>query len=439
MKHLNLQIMRRRFARSRALFLIPLLAATAACQDESPTLSGDDLFPGGGRPTTLEVIVPAAEFLETLGVYTGFGDRTTFGFQIAANQYEGVLDANTLVRFDFPRRVEYSQDGTSRVDSTFAVRSARLTVLVDSGGTSAGSSTLQVYRLAQPFDAATVTWTLAADTGAGVPWRQPGGTRGPLAGTAVYNPATAGDTVLFQLDSLGAAGLRSDSANGALIRVAETNRRVQLRGVSLTLRVRPSNAVRDTTLEVPVPAEALTFVFTPQPPAAVPGTFQAGGVGASRTVFGVDLDRTVPGCPPPETCAPVPLSEVLLNRVSLLLKPQASPAGFTPLGRVPFTLFTVPEPELGRRAPLGPPANDPLPSSGPVVIAEAGDTLVEIPFTGYARAVLASDSLPTTFALLGELPPQAAGASPRNFGVSVFDAAPRLRIVYTLPIRPRLP
>ena len=439
MKHLNLQIMRRRFARARALFAVPLLVAAAACQDDSPTLSGDDLFPGGGRPTTLEVIVPAAEFLQMLGVYTGFGDRNTFGFQIAANKFGGVLDANTLVRFDFPRRVEYSQDGTSRIDSTFAVRSARLTVLVDSGGTSAGSSTLQVYRLAQPFDEATTTWTLAADTGAGVPWTQPGGTRGPLAGTAVYNPATASDTVVFQLDSLAAAGLRSDSLNGALVRVNETDRRVQFRGVSLVLRVRPSNAVRDTTLEVSVPAEALTFVFTPQPPAGAPGTFQAGGIAASRTVFGVDLERTVPGCAPPESCAPVALSEVLLNRVSILLKPGASPAGFNPLGSIPFTLWTVPEPELGRRAPLGVQVNDALPSTGPLVIAQPGDTLVEIPFTSYARAAVAADSLPTTFALLGEAPPQSAGASPRNFGVSVFDAAPRLRIVYTLPIRPRLP
>ncbi|HEU4456767.1 MAG TPA: hypothetical protein VFR81_27105 [Longimicrobium sp.] len=438
MKHLNLQIMRRRFARPRALFLIPLLAAAAACQDDSPTLTGDDLFPGGGRPTTLEVIVPAAEFLQTLGVYTGFGDRTTFGFQIIANQYGGVLDANTLVRFDFPRTVEYSQDGTSRLDSTFAVRSARLTVLVDSGGTS-GGTTLEVYRLAQRFDAATATWTLAADTGGGVPWTQPGGTRGPLAGTAVYNPATAGDTVFFQLDSLGAAGLRADSLSGALIRAVETDRRVQLRGLSLTLRVRPSNAVRDTTLEVGIPAEALTFVFNPQQPAPAPGTLQAGGVGASRSVFAVDLQRTVPGCPPPESCADVPLSEVLLNRVSLLLKPVASPPGFNPLGSIPITLWTVPEPELGRRAPLGLAVNDPLPSTGPVVTAQPGDTLVEVPFTAYAIAAVAADTLPTTFALLGEAPPLAAGAAPRNFGVSVFDAAPRLRIIYTLPIRPRLP
>jgi len=188
-----------------------------------------------------------------------------------------------------------------------------------------------------------------------------------------------------------------------------------------------------------VPIEALTFVFNPQPPEGAPGTFQAGGVAASRTIFGVDLQRTVPGCPPPESCADVPLSEVLLNRVSILLRPQASPAGFNPLGTIPFTLWTVPEPELGRRAPLGLAINDVLPATGQLVTAQPGDTLVEIPFTAYARAAVAADSLPTTFALLGEAPPQAAGAAPRNFGVSVFDAAPRLRIVYTLPIRPRLP
>ncbi|HYJ79517.1 MAG TPA: hypothetical protein VEW03_07960, partial [Longimicrobiaceae bacterium] len=98
--------MQRRFAPKRALFLTPLLAAAiVACTDESPTLTGDDLFPGGSRPVTLELVVPAAEFLTTLGVYTGFADRYSFPFLVIANQYGGGLQAHALVTLNFPDEI----------------------------------------------------------------------------------------------------------------------------------------------------------------------------------------------------------------------------------------------------------------------------------------------------------------------------------------------
>jgi hypothetical protein len=72
-----------------------------------------------------------------------------------------------------------------------------------------------------------------------------------------------------------------------------------------------------------------------------------------------------------------------------------------------------------------------------VVFLMPGDTLVEIPLTRQAQQQVSSDSLLTSFALLGQ---QTRGnISLRTFGLGRFEPTPRLRIVYTLAARPRLP
>jgi hypothetical protein len=48
-----------------------------------------------------------------------------------------------------------------------------------------------------------------------------------------------------------------------------------------------------------------------------------------------------------------------------------------------------------------------------------------------------SDTLQVNFALLGEV--AGGAASLRTFGLGRYEPTPRLRIVYTLPIRPNLP
>ncbi|HEX8692187.1 MAG TPA: hypothetical protein VF746_07200 [Longimicrobium sp.] len=436
--------MLRSLARPRAFFPLAFLAAAlaaAACQDESPTLSDPGEFPGG-VPVTLEVIVPAAEFLDVLGVHTGFASRNDFAFQLAANQYGGSLNARTLLRFALPDSITFSQDGTTRV-RPFAIRSARLVILADSAASApASGSTLQLYELAQSFHLPTVSWTLAADTApAPVPWTEPGGTRGPLLDQFAYVPGALGDSVTFQIDSVEAARVRADGHPGVLVAAGTPGTRVQFTTAALVVRARPDSAARDTTIELTVDQLQVqrTFVFTPDPPQPA-GTLQAGGIFAARSVFTVDLDRTVPGCPPPQTCAALPLRDVLLNRVSLLFRPLPTPGGFEPLEAVPLTLWTVPDPELGRRAPLGFLALDPVEGLGQLRAFAPGDTLVELPITTYSAAAVRNDSLTTTFALLGEaVPSSSSPAPPRTFGPALFEAAPRLRIVYTLPTRPRLP
>lgn len=430
------------FVRARALLaLLPLLAA-AACKDETPTLSGDPYFPGGSRPVTLEVIVPAAQFLSPAGVFQGYESGRSFDDVVVANQYQGVLNAHAIQDYNVPDTLTYSQGGTTKTDTAYSIRSARLVVLVDSLGSRQGTATtLQAYRVAQAYDSVTATWTLAVDSGSvHTPWAQPGGTRGALLGSAPYVRATS-DTIVVPIDTAAARALRPDSASGIILATQQAGTRLQIAQTVLRLDLKPSNADRDTTITINVQATANFFIFDPQP--ALPaGSFAAGGVLAARTLFGVNFDQPLPGCAAPATCAPVSLKDVDLNRVSLLLKPLASPAGFDPLEPVDLTLWTVTEPALGQRAPLGHLALDPqVPgnASTQYAVFTPGDTLVELPLTLQAQNLVAADSaLQLNFALLGELPPVGTFAA-RTFGMARFDAQPRLRFVYTLHTRPVLP
>ena len=428
--------MRSRSVRLRALAaVLPLLAAVAACQDEPPTLTGDEFFPGGGRPVTLEVILPASEFLQTRAVYTGYTNQNSAGFLVLANRFSDTLNANGLLRFEsFPTEVSYTQDGASRLED-YAARNADLIVEFDTSASARpGAVTLQLYELAQAFDPGSATWELAVDTtGQRTPWTQAGGTRGPLVAQATL-PATGADSVVFALDSALVNRLRAKTSPGLLLTIAQTETRLQVAAIRMVARVRPIAPVRDTTLTLTVPSGPQTFVFTPNPPQPA-GTFQVGGLFSARTLFDLDLEREVPGCPTGETCAPVALGDVELNRVSLLLRPLPTPAGYDLLERLPLTLRTVAEPELGFRAPLGPNILDPV-DDAQVVVQNRTDTVVEVPITFYARQVARGDTtLPTTLALLAE----SATGGVVTFGLGVYEPTPRLRIVYTLPVRPRLP
>lgn len=431
-----------RSPRSRACLAATLaLAAAAACKDQTPTLTGDPYFPGGSRPVTLEVILPASQYLQTLGVYTGYASRAGFPYLVVANQYGGSLNAHSLLRLPFSKTATFSQGGQTRNDTAYTVRSARLVLKVDSAASDRRASTsLQLYRQTQEYDPASATWTLAVDTGSvHTPWAQPGGTKGALLSETDY-VRSSGDSAVFSLDSATVSTIRADSLTGVLLQAAEPNSRVQIRSATLRATVRPSNAERDTTITLdvtPTPGPG-TLLYTPEPPTPA-NTFQAGGILAARSIFQVDFSQPLPGCQPPTTCAAVSLKDVQVNRVSLLLRPLAVPNGFAELGPLPLTLWTVPEPELGRRAPLGQLAIDAFTSLGPVTYQLPGDTLVELPITALAVNSATADSTTVrTLALLGEAPPS-SGAAPRTFGLGLFEPNPRLRIVYTLPIRPRLP
>ena len=451
--------MLRRIGPCRTFLLAALVLGLAACDDESPTLSGTDIF--GGNSPTREVIVPAGGAFRPLGVFTGYSGPSGVVYSVVANRFAGELSANALYRSAgaFPRSVTFTQDNVNRTDTLPRFVSGELVVRVDSALSTAGPVTLQIFRLAQDWDANTATWELASDTG-GVrtPWQTPGGTRGALLAQADYVLATAGDSVVIPLDSADVAALRDSAGFGFTIGAAQTGARVQIRGApTLRTGVRPSNAVRDTVVQTAIQLETQpsTFVFTPEPPQPA-GLLAAGGIRSARSLFRFELPDSVTGCNAAGgSCTRVALRDVQLNRVSLLLRRAPISAAFAPLDSAIVSLYTITEPELGRRAPLGVPALDQNPlvrfpnASGFLSPQSAaafapGDTLVELNLTAFATSAARGDTVPTDFALLGgplvgipSLRPN--GQIYDTFGLAAFLPEPRLRIVYTLPARSELP
>jgi hypothetical protein len=410
--------------------LLPLLAG---CTDESPLL-GPDRFPPGTAPVTLEVALPASAYLEELGRFTGYTGPANATFFLVANAYEGALHAHTLATFTgFPETVTYPLGGESQTDTAFSYGPGRLVVLVDSLGTLEQAAELEVWEVTQSWDTRSVTWTLAADT-AGVqePWQQPGGTRGARVATASYDPDPAArDSVVFELDAATMQRLAGAELEGLLVRPSTPGARLRLRGMALRAELIP-DARPDTSISANLSA-APTFVFTPEPPQ--PATaWHAGGIRGARTLFRIDNDLQLPGCPATQTCPTVSIRDVNLNRIALRLRPVPVPQGHGPLAPVPLAIRTIDEPELGRFAPLATPVMD---GGLPAVEYTPGDTLVDLPLTQYLELTLTRDELPLTFALLSASLTERPGA-PANFGVAWF-AEPELFVTYTLTARARLP
>ncbi|HEX2209723.1 MAG TPA: hypothetical protein VHG93_18730 [Longimicrobium sp.] len=420
----------------RPRFLFGLLAAlavtVAACSDETPTLSGEGPFPPGSAATTREVILPASSFLRVLGSFSGYSAATDAPYVMVANQYQGELNAHALARFrGFPSTVTYLRDGATRSDSAFTYQDSRLVLGVDTLAAAGRPFTLQVWEAVQRWDQHTATWTMAVDsTGDRVAWTEQGGTRGVLLGQATY-PATGGDSLVVTLPAAAVERLADTASHGVVLTVAETGARVEFSDLLLRVAVRPDSAAPDTTILFTAGTGAdRTTVYTPEQPDAPEGTLAVGGIRSARTLLELDLEQTVPGCEPGETCADVPLNQVQLNQVAILLRPTDVPRGFGALNNVPLALRLVAEPELGRVAPLGQTSLD------QDVTFASGDTVVALGVTSLTNTLLANDSLPRTFALVSEI---SGVDSPPTFGVLFLHPDARLRIVYTLPARRPLP
>ena len=392
-----------------------------ACENRTPTAIDDDLFPGGNRPLTLE-IPSAAESLTVLGRFQGYTGPADADFLLVANRFGGVLDAFGVSRFiDFPGFVNVTVGGANQVDSTFAYLGGEVVVPVDTSASRIvdGPVTLQLRELVRT-GADTVGSRLLSSLRV---------TSGDLA---------ARDSVAFSLDSLAVRRLARDDSPGVVLTATGAPARITLGPLTLRTSVRPSLRA-DTTVAVTVTdaPSARTFVFSPAAPLPSSG-LAAGGIASARTLFRLALPERVPG-PGGTTIA---LDSVTINEAALLLDPQPVPAGFQPLDTVPLLIRRVLEPELGARAPLGDVVQDPVgfgPSGGalfqPVLYVPGASGTVVVPVTQHLRAVAARDStararegLSTTLALLGE--PEVA-----TFGPAFFSM-PRLRLVYTVPVRP---
>jgi hypothetical protein len=420
-------------ARSAGMAAALSLSLLAGCTDDLPTAGGTDRFPDGLAPTTIEVLFTAADVLiGEAAVYDNFADPRTTSYLLAAEDFDGELDAHVLARFPhFPDSVMYSVGGTVRTDSLFEYVSGEMTTVVNPAASSAeGGATLRLWAVEQAWDSSQVTWQNAAD---GQPWTMPGGTRGALLAEAVWTPGDTiqADTVIWQLDSLAVRTMAAEGAQGVMITSETPDTRLQLRYLELRPRVRPESA-QDTTLAVAVGSTAQTFVFSPEPPVGS-DVYRLGGITGARTVLRLDLVRNVPGCPGAGTfgCDSVSLKDVTLNHAELVLQPRAVPSGFRPLNTSPFLVRRVVEPDLGRLAPLGQVILSDTVSAA-MFAPDADPDPLRVSLTTAIRALIQTDSTALSLALLGE---SAAG----QFGYQWYEAAPLVRLVYTLPLTPRLP
>lgn len=409
------------------------LIGSWGCEDQLPTLGG--AFPPDQVPTTLEVVLPAAEFLLSDTVFFGFDDPRDAPYLLAAREFDRVFFAHAVAAYtDFPDSVTYSSGGTLRTDRQFTYPSGRVFVVVDSAASSPRiPTTLQLWTLTQPWDSATVSWSLAVDRpGEQVPWRTPGGTLGTLVGEATWVPSdtVTRDTVAWQLDSLTVTRLARGEISGLLVRNAAAGSRLEFGGMNLRASIRPAGR-QDTTLTVTVGPEKRTYIVTPDTPTRR-GVLEAAGPRGARPVLRLDLRQQVSTCAAGGGigCGTVPLREVTLDRVSLLLDPLPVPDGYRPLGATFVQVRRILEPELGRLSPLGEVLTPDTISASRFEAAGARE--ISLGLTGPIAELVNADSSSLALALL-------ADPGDTDFGLLWFTSAPRLRIIYTVPPRPRLP
>lgn len=412
-------------------------AAFAACTEETPTDIGGPLVPGGDV-VTFEVILPASEYLDFDTAFAGYITPFETNIKLVARDFEGVLDANTLLRFTgLPSTLQVRDSaGTVRTDSTPRFPTGYLMLRIDTTR-SRGSGRLGVYDIAEAWDPATTSWTVRIDTGTITrTWATPGGTVGaPVGGIAWQR--SAGDSVMIPLDSAQIRRLtnQTDSTRGALIRLDQVDdaNGAMLHISTASIRVSAKSTIQpDTTIALSLEILTSAFVFAPDPP-TVSSTPRISGVPAWRSVLGIKevRDLTVP-CP--GTNCRVSLKDGHINLAEILLRPAPSPAGFSPEDSI--RVFARPLLESANvplsRSPIGDP-----PSFTRIAIPRdrfvAGDNGAEVGliitehFTGIVSdtATNVVDRVPRHIALLSQ--PEAA-----SFGFATFQPNPRLRLVLTI-------
>jgi len=417
-----------------------LIAGAVACTEESPLLTGDPFFPDG-RPVTVETLIPADQFLTLGGTFTGYSSARSVPYSVVANSFEGGVTARTLLRFPtaLPKEIEFTVAGAAMKDSLYRVTGIELVLQVDSSASQRSPVPVSVHPLTERWDDSIVSWTRrAADSLGTYDWSQPGGTFQPTAwATGTYQPADSGHVRVMAIDTSHTATLRDSLFPGLLVQATQANTMLQLEGAVLRVTVDPSNTDSTVVLSYNAGAENIGLIYTPEAPLPS-GLLAAGTVRSTRTLFSIDMPDSLEACTP--TCVRLATRDVALHHVSLLLRPQAAGGGYRLLDSARVSLRTVAEPELGRLAPLGEPVVSGVSPTGRGVPSQtdyfATDTVVELPITLHAARMISGDSVQSDFALLGS---QADVLGFTPFSLLLFDAAPRLRIVFTVPERPGLP
>lgn len=389
---------------------MPLLA----CQEELPTANQEELIPVD--PVTVEVRLPFDEFATNLRVFGGYGGPSELPYGVLAHEYEGSLEARTLIGWrPFPTMATVRDTtGTSRPDSSLVFLGGKMVAFIDTiSSVHEGPVDLAIGALPRLWHYASADWQVAVDTvGDRQAWEEPGaGPVTPLA-TATWDP-TESDSVTFELDS-AAVALWNDTVSasrGVRIDALTEGVRLQAHTFRLHLTTRPSSNP-DTLVDLVVQNRWRTFIYepvleTPQ------GELRVGGVPAWRTVFDMDFPTVLNG--PPELCqaveCPLELTSESVNSASLYLTTAEPIPGFRPSDTLRIDVREVLQPSRLPKSPLG----NSLTGIFGVRIPPAyfGDSIgsrVAIPLAGYIVSLIQADTagggdLSSTMALLSSFEP----------------------------------
>ena len=349
--------MRRTTQTTKVGIALLALGTLAGCSDELPTATHPST---PVEPVTFEVRLPWSQFATNLRVLSGFGGPVDAPVGIIAHQYQGELEARTIVRYpNLPRSWSVLDSlGTTRTDTLLSFIGSNIIIQFDSTAhTNTGPVFLNVDRVDAPWDEATATWELAVDSGAvEIPWAQPGG--GPLVRFAEggWDPSTGNQTIL-PLDSAETAflGDTTKANRGIMVSLTSAGQRLDVQRVVLQLQVIPS-VNQDSVFFIDVDPMEFTYLFTPEADPPPANELRAGGTPAWRSVLTLALPSTVQGTP--AACAlttcPVVLTADRINHASLLLTTKPTDPVFAPLDTMEFEIRGVLAPEYGPKSPLAP-------------------------------------------------------------------------------------
>jgi hypothetical protein len=421
--------------RLRAVFAgalaVGLLSVTlGACGEESPTDIGAGLLPGG-LLRTVEVTIEPSRFLVWDTAFTGYGSPGGTNLLIAADQREGVLQANGLLRFGLPQRVVSGVDtvGTSATDSVPEILSTRIVIFVDTVASHAADPVnVRIYESQERWDRITASWTMRVDSpGARHPWQTPGGTRGDLLGEGEWRPGV--DSIAVALDTM-VVRRWSDTAivqRGAIVVADGPNSLFRSNAVSWRINYRPVFDP-DTVIVVSQESAARTFLFDPPAPTAT-DLLRVGGVPGWRSILRLrdGLDTLQLSCPDRPNCT-LPLSAVTITNASLQLQGVASPPGFSPNDSIRVAAYAV-IPTDALPLPRSPLADLVGLQATPIAPGPALGQY-QVPITDLLRALAmppdtAADPIPPYVALM-------AFTEGRSFGFATFSQLPPLRVVFTV-------
>jgi len=409
------------------------------CQEDITTSLEGDLIPVGA--VTVEVSLSFHEFAKDLTAWGGYGRPYELTQDIAARAFEGTLDSRVLNSWNpYPVATTvqdstglYTADSTlTFVGGTIVARFDTLTSVLED------SVTLTISALPRDWDFRTVGWDVAVDSVGDLQlWEEEGaGPATPLA-TAIWNPE-AGDSVVFEIDSASVAlwADTADAEKGVRLETMTEGARLDLVTLTYRLSTRPS-VHPDTIVELPVASRTRSFIYDPLPDAPV-DEIRIGGVPAWRSVFTVDMPRTLDG--PPELCqqvqCPLKLTAESLISAALVLTTQAPEPAFQPSDSLRLDVRPVLEPSRLPKSPLGSSLVGVLGILLPFeYFRDEAGIEVEIPLGPYIESLIAANEtpgleVPNTLALLSSF-------EPLSLYFAAFEgpdspAAPELRLILTL-------